>query len=254
MSRNYWVQSENNILIVGHRGVKALYPENTMLSFEKAIEMGVDGLEMDLNLTSDGRLAVIHDETVNRTTNGKGLVSDYTMADLKALDAGVALEGHGRHSIPEFEEYLDLVAAKDVLLNVEVKQNSPETADKAIAALDRYCLLDRTVMTCFHADVTTYMHKKYGVKTQGFPKHRVIGLKDDTFSHYYAVGVGMSDLTFELVAELNAKGIDPWCWCPDTEELIEKAISCKVTLVTCNDPTAAFRILKERSLRKGLNV
>ena len=254
MSKNYWVQSENNILIVGHRGVKALYPENTMLSFEKALELGVDGLEMDLNLTSDKRLAVIHDETVNRTTNGKGLVSDYTMAELKRLDAGVALEGHGYHAIPEFEEYLELVADKNVLLNVEVKQNSLDTADKAIAALDRYCLLDRTVMTCFHADVTTYMHAKYGVKTQGFPKHRVIGLKEDTYSHYYAVGVGMPDLTPEVVEDLNAQGIDPWCWCTDTEELVEKAISCKVRLVTCNDPTAAFRILKERGLRRGLDI
>ncbi len=251
---NYWQQSETNILVVGHRGAKALYPENTMLSFEKAIEMGVDGIEMDLNLTSDGRLAVIHDETVDRTTNGKGLVSDYSMADIKKLDAGKVMEGFGFHRIPEFDEFLELVKDKNILLNVEVKQNSKETADKAIATLDRYALLDRTVMACFHADITTYMHEKYGVKTQGFPKHRVIGIKDDTYSHYYAVGAGMIDLTPSLVRELKAEGIDPWCWCPDTAELVEQAIDCKVTLATCNDPRPALEILTSRSLRTGIKA
>lgn len=248
--KGFWTQTKNNVKIVGHRGVKALYPENTMLSFEKAIAMGVDGLEMDLNLTRDGRLAVIHDETVDRTTDGKGLVSDFTMAELKTLDAGKALEGHGVHRIPEFDEFLDLVERTGLLLNVEVKQNSPETADKAIAALDRRGLLDRTVMTCFHGDVTTYMHKRYGVKCQGFPKHRVIGYKDDCYDHYYAIGIGMKDLTSELVNELTQKGIDPWCWCPDTAEPVEYAISCGVTLMTCNDPTAAMEILDARGLRR----
>ena len=248
--KNYWNQSTENIKIIGHRGAKALWPENTMLSFENAINLGVDGLEMDLNLTRDGRLAVIHDETVDRTTNGKGLVSDFSMAELKALDAGVILPDFGIHRIPEFDEYLDLVEHTDMLLNVEIKQNSPETADKAIAALDRRGLLDRTVMTCFFGDVTTYMHQKHGVKTQGFPKHRVKGYKDECFNHYYAIGIGMHDLTAELVSQLAAQGIDPWCWCPDDTETVEYSVSCGVTLMTCNDPRPAFKLLEERCLRK----
>lgn len=247
---NYWNQAPDNIKIIGHRGAKALWPENTMISFENAVKLGVDGLEMDLNLTRDGRLAVIHDETVDRTTDGKGLVSDFSMAELKGLDAGVALPGFDTQRIPEFEEYLEFVEHTNLLLNVEVKQNSLETADKAIAALDRRGLLDRTVMTCFYGDVTTYMHQKYGVKTQGFPKHRVKGYKDDCYSHYYAIGIGMNDLTPELVAELKAQNIDPWCWCPDTAEPVEYAINCGVTLMTCNDPRAAFEILTKRGLRK----
>lgn len=247
--KKYWTQSTDNIKVSGHRGAKALYPENTMSSFEKAITLGVDGLEMDLNLTRDGKLAVIHDETIDRTTDGKGLVSDYTMAELKGFNAGRALDGHGVHRIPEFEEFLELVESTDLLLNVEIKQNSPETADKAISALDRYGLLDRTVMTCFHGDVTTYMHQKYGVKCQGFPKHRVIGYKEDCYSHYYAIGIGMMDLTPQLVQELVACGIDPWCWCPDTAELVEYAISCGTTLFTCNDPRPALEILTSKGLR-----
>lgn len=246
----YWTQSKTNVKIVGHRGAKALWPENTMLSFENAIKLGVDGLEMDLNLTADGRLAVIHDETVDRTTNGRGLISDYTMSELKGLDAGVALDGFGLHRIPEFDEFLDLVEHTDILLNVEVKQNSPETADKAIRALDRRGLLDRTVMTCFHCDVTTYMHEKYGVKTQGFPKHRILGYKEGCFDHYYAVGIGMKELTPTLVDELAAMGIDPWCWCPDTAETVDYSLSCGVTLMTCNDPRPALEILKSRGVKK----
>lgn len=250
MSNKYWNQADDNIKVVGHRGAKALWPENTMLSFENAIKLGVDGLEMDLNLTRDGRLAVIHDETVDRTTDGKGLVSDFTMAELKTLDAGRALEGFGVQRIPEFDEYLDLVEHTDLALNVEIKQNSVETADKAIAALERRGMLDRVVMTCFHGDITTYMHEKYGVMTQGFPKHRVIGYKDNCYEHYYAIGIGMFDLTAELVKELRSLNIEPWCWCPDDRERVEYAISCGVTLVTCNDPRPALALLTERGLRK----
>ncbi len=249
--KNYWTQRKDNILVSGHRGAKALWPENTLLSFENAIKLGVDSLEMDLNLTGDGRLAVIHDERVDRTTDGKGAVSDFTMAELKQLDAGAALPGFGVQRIPEFDEFLDLVEHTDLLLNVEVKQCSRETADCAIAALDRRGILDRVVMTCFHGEITTYMHEKYGVKCQGFPAHRVIGYTEGCCDHYYAIGIGMSDLTPTLVGELEARGIDPWCWCPDTVETVEAAISCGVTLMTCNDPRPALEVLTAKGLRKG---
>ena len=71
------------MLKIGHRGAKGLEPENTLISFQKAIEIGVDGIELDVRLTSDGELVVIHDETIDRTTNGTGFVNQFSLSEIK---------------------------------------------------------------------------------------------------------------------------------------------------------------------------
>lgn len=244
-----WKQSENNILVVGHRGVKALYPENTMLSFQKAIELGVDGIEMDINMTKDGHLVVIHDNTVDRTTNGTGYVAEYKLRELKELDAGSKFSSeYAGESIPTFEEFLELVKDKKLLLNVEIKDYRTCVTDKTIKMLEEYKLTDTYVITCFDANVTTYAHKKYGVKTQGFPEWLVKNYTEESNSHYYSVGIGMKDLTRELCDKYKKLNIDPWCWCPDDEENVLKAIDCGSTLFTVNNPIPALHILKEKNL------
>ena len=75
--------------VYAHRGYSGAYPENTMLAFRKAEEAGSDGIELDVQLTKDGQVVVIHDENVDRTTDGKGLVCDYTLAELQKLNAAV---------------------------------------------------------------------------------------------------------------------------------------------------------------------
>ncbi len=244
-----WEQSRENILVVGHRGARALYPENTMLSFRKAIELGVDGLEMDINMTSDGHLVVIHDTTVNRTTDGTGEVSGYTLRELKKLDAGSHFSSeYAGERIPTFEEFLDLVKGRNLLLNVEIKDYRTSVIDQTIKLLEDYKLNDTFVITCFDADVTTYVHKKYGVKTQGFPEQYLTHYNRDTNSHYYSVGIGMKDLTRELCDYYLSLNIDPWCWCPDDKENVLKAIRCGVTLATVNNPLPALEILKSKQL------
>ena len=74
--------------IIGHRGAAAAEPENTLRGFRRALDAGAAAVELDVQLTQDGRLAVIHDETVDRTTNGRGRVQDFTLAELQRLDAG----------------------------------------------------------------------------------------------------------------------------------------------------------------------
>jgi glycerophosphoryl diester phosphodiesterase len=102
-------------LIGGHRGNPAEHPENTMRSFRSAIAAGCDLIECDVHLSSDGRLVVIHDHTLERTTNGKGLVRDHTAAELRKLDAG---EGE---KIPLLQEVVELALGK-VGLVIEIKQ------------------------------------------------------------------------------------------------------------------------------------
>jgi glycerophosphoryl diester phosphodiesterase len=76
------------IKVLGHRGARVYEPENTLRSFKKAIELGVDQIELDLHFSRDGQLMVIHDDKLNRTTNGEGFIKDFTLDELKKLDAG----------------------------------------------------------------------------------------------------------------------------------------------------------------------
>lgn len=234
-----WTQGKEQIWIVGHRGAKALWPENTMLSFEKAIELGVDGIETDIQMTADGKLVLMHDLLVDRTTNGSGAVKEKTLAELRRLDAG---EGQ---KVPLLSEFLDLVKGTDLMLNIEMKDYRPQVLDQTIAMLADYGLTDQYVIACFDCRVTTYAHERYGVKTQGFLKHDLKHWEPGCEQHYYSIGAGMKDVNCETAQLLKAQGIDPWCWCPDTEEAAYQAIHSGFTLMTCNDPRPALKIVKK---------
>ena len=102
------------MLNIGHRGAKGYEPENTLLSFQKAIDIGVDGIELDVHLSSDGAIMVIHDETLDRTTNGKGFVNELSLQELKTFQI------EKENTIPTLIEVFDLVN-KRCFINIELK-------------------------------------------------------------------------------------------------------------------------------------
>ncbi len=102
-----------------HRGVMALQPENTMSAFRLALDTGADGIETDVHLTKDGELVLIHDETLERTTDGNGLVSSYPLDELRRFNAGVRYSQ--QEVIPTLQELLELVRGESIRLNLEVK-------------------------------------------------------------------------------------------------------------------------------------
>jgi glycerophosphoryl diester phosphodiesterase len=128
------------MMIMGHRGAAALEPENTLLSVSKAMEIGVDAVEVDVHLTKDGELVVIHDETVERTTNGKGLVSSYSLNELKRLDAGKG------EQIPTLQEIIELTDRR-VKLVVELKEKGTEK--RAVELIGRNNLYDYVCLISF---------------------------------------------------------------------------------------------------------
>lgn len=107
-----------DVQVIAHRGDSAHAPENTMAAFRRAVDAGADWLEMDVQMSDDGALVVIHDTTVDRTTNGSGRVADLTLADLQALDAG------NGEPIPTFQEVIQLAQEAGVQIMPEAK--SPE--------------------------------------------------------------------------------------------------------------------------------
>jgi glycerophosphoryl diester phosphodiesterase len=118
-------------LIIAHRGDSAMRPENTLVAFREALSVGADLVEMDVQLTKDGQVVVLHDVTVNRTTDGNGSVRDMTLAEVKKLDAGFAAKFDGQfrgERIPTLREALELLRGKKKVL-VEIKRESV-TADE----------------------------------------------------------------------------------------------------------------------------
>ena len=137
---------DGRALIGGHRGNPAHHPENTMRSFRSAIAAGCDLLECDVHLSSDGRLVVIHDHTLERTTNGTGMVRDHTAAELRRLDAG-----EGEH-IPLLQEVVELAIGK-VGLVIEIKQipiQYPGLEEKLVNMLRQLGAVADCAVVSFH--------------------------------------------------------------------------------------------------------
>lgn len=140
------------LLRIGHRGASGTTPELTRAAFVRALELGVDMIELDLQLTKDGYLVVIHDHELQRTTNGSGAVRDHTLAELKELDAGSWFDPRFRgESIPTLEEVIEIVGRR-AMLNVEIKSPPGDwsnTALKTVAVLTHAGILGTTVISCF---------------------------------------------------------------------------------------------------------
>jgi len=112
-------------LRIGHRGACGLAPENTLASFRKALEIGVDGVEFDAHATKDGELVLMHDDKVDRTTEGTGFIRDLTFEEIRKLDAGMKFKEKFRgERVPAMKEALQLLAGKTIF--IEIKQEGIE--------------------------------------------------------------------------------------------------------------------------------
>ena len=140
------------MLKIGHRGAAAQAPENTLASFRRAVELGADGVEFDLHRTRDGAFVVIHDETLDRTTDGHGNVDDFTLAELRRLDAGSwrGTEFAGEQ-IPMFEE-IAAALPRGLILFAELKAGSfryPGIEEELATFLRSHALLGRVRVSSF---------------------------------------------------------------------------------------------------------
>lgn len=119
------------MLKIGHRGARGYEPENTLIGFQKAIDLDLDCIELDVHLSADGEIMVLHDESLDRTTNGKGLVHQFSLQELKQLITDKD------QSIPTLAEVLNLIDKK---CNVNIELKSLETVEKVVALIEKYIL------------------------------------------------------------------------------------------------------------------
>ncbi|MBB6444862.1 glycerophosphodiester phosphodiesterase [Bacillus benzoevorans] len=136
-------------LVFAHRGFSALYPENTMIAFKKAGDAGADGIELDVQLTKEGEVVVIHDEKVNRTTDGSGYVKDLTYSEIKSLNAGM----NRKSEVPSLREVLQWLTENQLICNIELKNNVFAYAgmeEKVIKLIREYGLSHRIILSSFN--------------------------------------------------------------------------------------------------------
>lgn len=141
------------MLNIAHRGFKGSYPENTMLAFRKAVEIGADGIEFDVHLTKDKELVIIHDETLERTTDGKGLVKDKSLDELKKLNASKSYPNYEIQRIPTLREYFEFAKDLDLITNIELKTSiiTYETIEKKVYDLIKeYNLKEKIIISSFN--------------------------------------------------------------------------------------------------------
>ena len=217
------------MILTGHRGAAKLEPENTLLSIQKAIDLGVDQIEIDVHLTRDQHLVVIHDTTVDRTTDGQGAVAAFTLAEVKQLDAGKG------ERIPTLQEVMDLVRGK-VILQIELK--GPDTAEPVIRAVEQNSMENEVLLTSFVHDRLREARQinsnlRLGALWANPPPDACEQAVDMGAE---AIHIQHLNIDAELVQKAQAHDLKIRAWNPDTVEEIQRVIDLGVDAIGSNRP------------------
>jgi len=215
--------------IIGHRGAPFDEPENTLASFRRALELGVAAVELDVQLTKDGRLAVIHDETLDRTTNGRGPVKDFSLAELNRLDAGQG------EPVPALEEVFDLVKGKAHLM-VELKQ--PEAAPALLRFFQEHRAFElATAISFWHPAVKALKEQEPRLTTGAL----MVGCPVDPVGLAQAAQADILVLNYryvnrELVDAARRQDIRVIVWNIDDPEIIQSYLAMNLEAICTNRP------------------
>lgn len=259
----FWTQSKKNIFVAAHRGWSEKYPENTMQAFRAAVELGVDQIETDVRVTKDGELVLIHDAAVDRTTDGTGLVIDYTYDELMQLDAGIKKGEEFRGArIPKFTELLDyLKTLPTMTLDIELKEYPTagreelaySVCDRILALVEEYGFADRCVINSFSGKLNEYVFNKYEgrYKQHSFYPVRHLGSEMKLFPYSFAYCACVFSTDPKDFQYMDACGVQPWAGASVKDnETVDRAIECGAELITCNNPDVVLALLREKGYHK----
>jgi len=212
--------------VIAHRGASGYAPENTLAAFERAVQLGATFIETDLHLTRDARFVAIHDATLERTTNGKGSVHDFTLAELRRLDAGMWYDReYMGQRIPTLDEVLEFARKHDVIFYLEVKYDAALGDQTTLAALRR---IDATTMMGLLADQPNADHVKAGLELgvrQLCPKSTLV--------------------TKELVERAHGADLQVATWTVDDLEQMRAMIAAGVDGVMTNFPDRLGAVIED---------
>lgn len=237
-----------NIVVEGHRGFCARYPENTLPSFAAALDLGVDAVEFDVWLTADKVPVIMHDGNALRTCGVDRHLRDMTLAEAKMLDAGYEKKFGDQYinqgiTVPTLDELLQLCTTKrpDIMLGVEIKEYTEETVDLTVELLKKYNIFERCYFYAFNGRIIRYLKEKYNGRTMGYPDFQM--KEFDGYDSYVEIGLGMNIVKSEILPFYLAKGFPVHMYCADTAEDVERCIQNGADLITANDPVPLMKRL-----------
>ncbi|WDF63870.1 glycerophosphodiester phosphodiesterase [Flavobacterium sp. KACC 22763] len=222
------------MLKIAHRGAKAYEPENTLQAFQKALDLNSDGIELDVHLSSDEHIIVIHDETIDRTTNGKGLVNDFTLAELKSFLID------GKYQIPTLNEVFNLVDKK-CLINIELKGLG--TPNKVVSLIEQY--ISEKNWNYNHFIVSSFDWNMLEETSNLNPNIPIGVLTEEDINialafaekiKAKAINPDFNLLNKENVHKMQEKGFLVLPWTVNTEEDIQKVKSYQVNGIISDNP------------------
>jgi glycerophosphoryl diester phosphodiesterase len=245
-------QERGRVWVVGHRGAMGHCPENTLASFERGLELGADWIELDVHLSRDGALVVIHDETVDRTTNGSGLVQEHTLAELKELDAGAWFgPAYAGQQILTLDEVLVWARSQGTVLDIEIK-NAPVyyagIEENVVQTLDRHGMTDQAIVISFdHRAVRRVRALDSRIVTGVLYACRPV----DALSLARQAGADAllphwAYVTSEDVRAAHAVGLSVAPWTSSDPEVLRGLIAAQVDGIGTNHPDVLRGIMAER--------
>lgn len=248
----YWT-GKYPVMVIAHRGFSGAAPENTLAAFQKAIEIGSDMIELDIQLSKDGKIVVLHDDTLERTTNGRGRAVDYTLKELKAFDAGswfgVQFSGG---KIPTLREVLELAEGR-VLVNIEIKHPDhglypiTELAGHALKEVKSAGMIDRLIFSSFNPAALEWIQKNDPRVWVALLYHRPWNYPPEVTGGkgYSVLNLRNSYLTKSKVASLHQAGIKVNVYTVNSGEELEQFVRWSVDGIITNHPDRLIAILKK---------
>lgn len=230
-------------VLFAHRGASGERPENTLPAFAKAIADGADVLELDVHLTRDGHVIILHDATLERTTDGSGYAKDRTLAELRALDAGAKFSPAFPATIPTLAELLD---QNDLPLNIEIKVNDPELVSRTVSLLEDRGRLSRTILAA-EDDTTMRAIRDHAphAKTSMSANEVLMFLRDADQPSFRSPAValqvppsfeGFPVITERTISNAHRLGLEVHAWTIDLASEAEALVEAGVDGIMSNFP------------------
>jgi glycerophosphoryl diester phosphodiesterase len=225
-------------LVIAHRGASTYAPENTFAAFDLALEMGARHLELDVQTSSDGHLVIIHDDLVNRTTNGYGRVWKHTLAELQALDAGAWFDKKfAGERIPTLEAVLKRYRGR-AHLHVEIKGKNEGLSERTADLIYAQGWAGDVTMTSFQKDKLEALRAHAPELPTGWLLRKI---DDEVIAEARRLGITQlcpkaDSVTPELVSRLRSSGFNVRAWGVSNEDLMRRMVEAGVDGMTVNFP------------------
>jgi len=230
-----------NTIVVAHRGFSSEFPENTILSFQKAVEIKADAIELDVRETKNGEIVIMHDEKVDRTTDGTGYVEEMTYREVRKLDAGKWKGNFKNVKVPSLKEVFGKIGNK-ITYFIEIKKATIPTILKII---DDFKIYENVIICSFHIE---YLLESKKLSPE-IPVALITSLFPENLSYLIKNGISMvnilhTEMDDKRFIQLTKRGILTHVWTVDKKEDMKKYLNMEIPVITTNCPDILLKILK----------